>query len=61
VELPARHREEAPHGDESGNSPFAAASAKRLVILGLEVNKVPRQVREDVRVATHLDLIGERL
>jgi hypothetical protein len=61
VELSTRHREEALDGDESGNSPFAAASAKRLVTLGLEVNEVLRQVREDVRVATHPDLIGERL
>jgi hypothetical protein len=52
VELSARHREEALDGDERGVRPFAAASAKRLVTFGLEVNKVPRQVREDVRVAT---------
>ena len=52
VEFSARDGQEALDGSESGNSPFAAALAKRLLIPGLEVGKLLRQVREDVLAAT---------
>jgi tetratricopeptide (TPR) repeat protein len=52
VEFSARDGQEAQDGDPAGNSPFAAALAKRLAAPGLEVGKLLRQVREDVLAAT---------
>jgi uncharacterized caspase-like protein len=52
VEFSARDGEEALDGDPSGNSPFAAALAKRLADPGLEVGMLLRQVRVDVLGAT---------
>jgi len=52
VEFSARDGQEAEDGDPTGNSPFAAALAKRLAAPGLEVGKLLRQVREDVLAAT---------
>jgi hypothetical protein len=52
VEFSAREGQEALDGDPAGNSPFAAALAKRLAEPGLEVNMLLRQVRVDVLAAT---------
>lgn len=52
VEFSAQEGQEALDGDPTGNSPFAAALAKRLATSGLEVGKLLRQVREDVLAAT---------
>jgi uncharacterized caspase-like protein len=52
VEFSARDGQEALDGDPAGNSPFAAALAKRLAEPGLEVNMLLRQVRVDVLAAT---------
>ena len=52
IEFSARDGQEALDGDTTGNSPFAAALAKRLTTPGLEVGKLLRKVREDVLAAT---------
>jgi signal peptidase I len=52
VEFSARDGQEALDGDPTGNSPFAAALAKRLATPGMEINKVLRLVRTDVLAAT---------
>jgi carboxyl-terminal processing protease len=52
VEFSARDGQEALDGDATGNSPFAAALAKRMATPGLEVGKLLREIREDVLAAT---------
>jgi uncharacterized caspase-like protein len=52
VEFAARDGQLALDGDATGNSPFAAALAKRLATPGLEVGKLLRLVREDVLATT---------
>ncbi len=52
VEFSARDGQEALDGDATGNSPFAAALAKRMATPGLEVGKLFREIREDVLAAT---------
>jgi tetratricopeptide (TPR) repeat protein len=52
VEFSAQDGQEALDGDGVGNSPFAAALAKRLATPGLEIGKLLRQVRVDVLAAT---------
>jgi hypothetical protein len=52
VEFAARDGQLALDGDAAGNSPFAAALAKRLATPGLEVGKLLRMVREDVLATT---------
>jgi tetratricopeptide (TPR) repeat protein len=52
VEFSARDGQEAQDGDPTGNSPFAAAFAKLIATPGLEVGKLLRQIRADVRTAT---------
>jgi tetratricopeptide (TPR) repeat protein len=54
VEFSAQEGQEALDGDDpAGDSPFAAALAKRLAASGLEIGKLLRQVREDVLAATN--------
>jgi tetratricopeptide (TPR) repeat protein len=52
IEFSAREGEEALDGGPPGNSPFAAALAKRLATPGMEINMVLRQVHTDVLAAT---------
>ena len=53
VQFAARDGQLALDGDDpTGNSPFAAALAKRLATPGLEVGKLLRLVREDVLATT---------
>jgi len=54
VEFSAQEGQEALDGDDpTGNSPFAAALARRLAAPGVELNKALRHVREDVLTATN--------
>jgi D-alanyl-D-alanine carboxypeptidase len=52
VAYAAKGGQEAIDGDETGNSPFAAALVKRLRTPGLEIGKLFRLVRDDVLAAT---------
>jgi uncharacterized caspase-like protein len=52
IEFSARDGQEALDGNDSGNSPFAAAFIKRITTPGLEVGKLLREVRADVLAAT---------